>query len=128
MVTIGELDSMISVANKEINNCKDLLKLITSLSGNLTECIKYLNNVSNDLSNGLIINGEPVDSRNNPTIKGRANNLQNYKTNIESFVDPINNRIAELEGNIIYWQNKKNTLAVKLATLISGDGNKVEKI
>lgn len=116
MATIGELDAYIRNARTEIENCEKLKIILSDIDADILNCVKDLKYVSDKMAEGLIIDGKPADGG---KILERANILSGYQNNqLKNCFDAATTRINILESNINSWEAQKETLRVKLATLL----------
>ena len=103
MANIDYYRNLIDKANSEITACRELISKINSLDTNIENCASCLNNAACSVATGLITNGAPAY---NGKIDEIASTLRIMANNVSGNVSYINNRISELEDNIVYYNNK----------------------
>lgn len=102
-MSVEGYEALIEEAKKEIECCKQMISIINSVNGNLSNCVNALYNSIGSLDAGLIVNGK-VESA--PINDNLCNSIGLIKV-----------RIAELDENIVVWEKAKKSLLAYLASL-----------
>ena len=122
-MTIAELDALIEKAKTEIQDCKDLIKILETLSTNSGNCARNITSVYNNLSAGLVIAGTSLGN-----IQDRASKMQELQGKAETAIGEANSRISTLESNIISYENQKQSLWVRARSFFKGNKGPKEEI
>lgn len=115
-MTIADLDALIEKAKQEIQDCKDLIKILEALSTNASNCARNITSVYNNLSVGLVIAGASLSS-----VQGRASKMQALQGKAETAIGEANARILTLESDIISYENQKQSLWVRARSFFKGN-------
>lgn len=107
MSSIGVLEAKIKAAEIEIQNCKNAIKQINSISLSLSNVTSNLGCVANSLEKGIVINGKSIGVE---PVNQRKNTIEKYNDDLNILKVDLYNRINELETSITGWRSEISRL------------------
>lgn len=98
---ISFYENKIKEAEKEMENCIQLKKILAQLSTKALDTYNYLQSAGNNLNMGLKINGVGMGAK----VMDRSSSMKSFYSKTEIAISNVQVRIAELEENIAEYKN-----------------------
>lgn len=110
---IAELNNLIEKAKEEIEKCKNAKQDTVKIVEDSSNCVKELDCVSSNLAQGIVLSGKPLGNG----VKDMTAKLNSFSKSMEANIAALDDRIKELENNIISYQKEIDALRAEIQRL-----------